>query len=548
MWVVRISVIAILLSMSERPEILHVAEIPEVELTPLMRGLVRIIDQQQEHIKRLEDEILKLKGGPGKPVIKPSRLEQKAGPGLSEGEGKGEGKGKSGRGPRRSKTVQVEIHESPILKVEGVPAGSRFKGYQRYGVQDLKIAVHNICYRLEQWRTPEGGYLTASVPEEVGGKHFGPTLVSYLLYQYYHQQVTQPLLLEQLWAWGIKISAGQLSQLLSEGHEGFHQEKQAVLAAGIEGSSYLQSDDTGARHQGRNGYCTVIGNELFSWFESTESKSRVNFLSLLQSEHKDYVVNAEALAYMEQHRLPRCHRWVLEAHGGEFATAKDWQGHLHGLGIGGQRQVAIATEGALVGSLLAHGFPAEMAIVSDDAGQFKVFQHALCWIHAERGINRILPLTDLERQAQDWVREQIWHLYADLKSYQEAPSEAEKVRLGADFDALCQTETVCEPLNQALQRLHQHKAELLLVLDRPEVPLHNNLSERDIREYVKKRKISGSTRSASGRRCRDTFASLKKTCRKLRISFWEYLQDRVTGRNATPSLADTIRQAAQANA
>jgi hypothetical protein len=292
----------------------------------------------------------------------------------------------------------------------------------------------------------------------------------------------------------------------------------------------------------------VIDNELFSWFESTGSKSRVNFLSLLQSEHKDYVVNAGALAYLERHRLSPCHLRVPEAHGGEFTTAKDWQMHLHGLGIRGQRQVAIATEGALVGSWLAHGFPVEMAIVSDDAGQFKVFQQALCWIHTERGINRILPLTDLDRQVQDWVREQLWHLYADLKGYQDNPGDAEKARLGADFDALCQTETVCEPLNQALQRLHQNKAELLLVLDRPEVPLRNNLSERDIREYVKKRKISGSTRRASGRRCRDTFASLKKTCRKLGISFWEYLQDRVARRNAIPSLADTIRQVAQANA
>jgi len=86
---------------------------------------------------------------------------------------------------------------------------------------------------------------------------------------------------------------------------------------------------------------------------------------------------------------------------------------------------------------------------------------------------------------------------------------------------------------------------LLLVLDRPDIPLHNNLSEGDIREYVKKRKISGSTRSDAGRRCRDTFTSLKKTCRKLGVSFWDYLYDRVSKAGKITPLPDLIRARAQ---
>ena len=87
--------------------------------------------------------------------------------------------------------------------------------------------------------------------------------------------------------------------------------------------------------------------------------------------------------------------------------------------------------------------------------------------------------------------------------------------------------------------------QLLLVLQRPEVPSHNNLSEGHVRDYVKKRKISGSTRSDSGRRARDTFASLKKTCRRLGVNFWEYLQDRVQGLGKVPRPADLIRQKAR---
>ncbi len=92
----------------------------------------------------------------------------------------------------------------------------------------------------------------------------------------------------------------------------------------------------------------------------------------------------------------------------------------------------------------------------------------------------------------------------------------------------------------ALKRIYRNKSELLLVLKRPDVPLHNNLSERDIREYVKRRKISGSTRSDMGKQCRDTFTSLKKTCRKLGISFWQYLKDRIEYQNKYPPLAEIV--------
>lgn len=89
---------------------------------------------------------------------------------------------------------------------------------------------------------------------------------------------------------------------------------------------------------------------------------------------------------------------------------------------------------------------------------------------------------------------------------------------------------------------------MLRVLDRPEIPLHTNLSEGHIRDYVKTRKISGSTRSDLGRKARDTFASLKKTCRELGVNFWAYLQDRVRGAGQIPRLAELIRRKAEETA
>jgi len=154
------------------------------------------------------------------------------------------------------------------------------------------------------------------------------------------------------------------------------------------------------------------------------------------------------------------------------------------------------------------------------------------------------PFDEKYRTTLEGVRTGVWDFYADLKKYKTAPSPEEKERLEARFDTLFATKTEFSTINGALSRLGKNKAELLRVLERPELPLHNNPSESDIRDYVTKRKISGSTRSELGRRCRDTFASLKKTCRKLGIGFWSYLQDRVRGLGQVPRLAAEIRKKA----
>lgn len=408
-------------------------------------------------------------------------------------------------------------------------------------VQDIQIEPCNTRYRLARYRTPDGQLLTGRLPAPLQGTHFGPTLQSYILYQYHHQRVTQPLLLQQLREWGIDISSGQLNRLIVEGRGSFHTEKADLLPAGITASTYLHVDDTGARHRGQNGYCTHLGNERFACFESTASKSRTNFLELLRGPEIDYVINPPALNYMQAQRLPTDKVQALGQGTTRLIDHQAWSSHLHALGITQARHVRIATEGALIGSLIDHGCPRELVILSDDAGQFDVLNHALCWIHAERVFQRILPLNAQHTKALDWVRTQLWDLYGDLKLYQQHPCQEQKQELQARFDEICRTRTGFQTLNQALKRLANNKAELLLVLDRPEIPLHNNLSERDIREYVIKRKISGSTRSEEGRRCRDTFASLKKTCKKQRIAFWDYLLDRLSLKNAIPYLPDLVR-------
>jgi len=241
-------------------------------------------------------------------------------------------------------------------------------------------------------------------------------MTAFILYQYHGCGVTQPLIKEQLDELGVQISVGQINNILVENKDRFHAEKENILSMALKLSGHINVDDTGARHKGKNGYCTHIGNDFFAWFETTPSRSRINFLKLLRCEHRDFVINDQALSYMQQQKMPQFQLSVLSRHN-----------------------------------------------------------------------NKIL---------EDETR---WNNF-----------------------------------------LYGNKSELLLVLERPDIPLHNNLSERDIREYVKKRKISGSTRSDEGRRCRDTFTSLKKTCRKLDISFWNFLIDRIELQNKYPLLTEII--------
>ena len=268
-------------------------------------------------------------------------------------------------------------------------------------------------------------------------------------------------------------------------------------------------------------------------------------MSLLRAGDNRYQVTETALSYMKAQNLSATPLSALrDADNRVLVDEVAWVNHLNTLGITRPRHIRIATEGALLGCIVAQGIPPDLVILSDDAGQFNVLLHALCWVHAERTIHKIIPFNEAQKAAVDSVREQIRDLYKALKAYKQHPCPQSKARIIRRFDELFQTKTCYMTLNLALRRLYQNKRELLLVLDRPEVPLHNNASESDIREYAKRRKVSGGTRSEAGRKSRDTFISLKKTCRKLGISFWAYLKDRLLGANQIPRLSDLMRHKA----
>src|SRR5215212_641286 len=406
------------------PKKISLSGLPRGELETLAEQLLAENAALRQAIVELRAEVATLKGVKDRPKLRPS--------GMEKGTGPEPGTGDRGRGAGGRKAKRLSIDEERVIAAE-VPAGSRFKGYEDFLVQDLVLRPHLVRLRRERWLTPDGQTVIAPMPAGIVG-HFGPELRRFVLFQYHQGQVTVPRLVAQL----------QAIRLLNEGQGTFLAEAREVLRAGLAAASWISVDDTGARHQRQNGVCTQLGNEHFAAFATTGSKSRLNFLKVLRAGFTDYVINAEALAYMRQRALAGPVITSLAEHPERhFRDEAAWLRHLDQLGITALTvtpdPVKIATEGAVWGSIKAHGLLPDTVILSDDAGQFALDRHALCWVHAERLVHKLNTFTERQHAAQQVVRALIWWFYADLKAYKR--DRRRKGQLRARFDRIFRRRT-----------------------------------------------------------------------------------------------------------
>lgn len=485
----------------------------------------------------LRDEIARLKNLPPRPPFRPSGMEKAAGDKTIIG------KDPAPR-PRGPKKDTKRVTREEVLPAR-VPHGSRFKGYKDCFVRDLVLRVEVVRYRRECWVTPDGDTIIAPLPAGIRGG-FGANLQRFCLMLHAHGQVTTQRLTTLLNDVGVEISKRQVVRFLTERLDGFHAEDAAVLHAGLVSAPFVTVDDTGARHANCNFHTTHIGGEHFTAFRTAPAKSRLNFLALLRGNYQDYVLNDAALVLLEDRQVDPVLLARLKRSGPQrFTNQVPFLEYLaaHGIDIFDQDLIRPFAEAGIWGAIRHHGLVGNAVIVSDDAGQFRVGTHALCWVHTERLLQKLMPATPSQVKQVETLRDLIWHFYKALKAYRRRPGPRAALGLQVRFDRIFSIRTGYGDLDKLLFRLRRRKPELLRVLERPEIPLHTNASERDLRGFVIKRKISGGTVSRNGRQARDSMLGLMKTCQKLGLSFWHYLGERLgisTSRPSIPPLATMI--------
>ena len=465
----------------------------------------------------MKDEIARLKHLPPRPPFKASGMEKAIQP-RPAGPGRRPGRGAKRDRVTREVTIRAEV-----------PPGSRFKGYKTVVHRDLVLAAEVVRYKRERWVTPEGQTIIAPLPVGVTGG-FGPGVRRFCLALHTQGQVTTERLTDLLNGIGLAISKREVVRLLTTDLEPFEQEDRAILQAGLTSSPYITVDDTGARHARRPAVTTQIGGARFCVFRTSGSKSRLNFLSLLRAGREDYVVNEATLDYLRAQSVEAAViARLTKLQGHVFRSDLEWLEQLArcSINIFDRPLLQTLNEAATWGAIRHHGLMETTVVVSDDAGQFRVATHALCWVHAERHLQKLMPASPKQAQAVELVRKTIWCFYRGLKLWKQSPSPGGERVFRWQFDRIFGQRTGYKELDELLARLARRKNELLRVLERPEIPLHTNASENDLRAWVIKRKISGGTMSADGRMARDVMLGLSKTCRKLRLSFFDYLGDRL---------------------
>jgi len=505
------------------------------------------IAQQDVELQKLRDENNRLKGEQAKPDIKPGPPKGFGKPHDSEAERRAP---KPTPKPKDSKNACIVIDREVALTVPRaqLPADAVFKGYESVLVQDLHLGTDNVQFLKEKFYSPStrSTYL-AELPPGYHGQ-FGPSLKALVLHLYYGCNTTEGKILSLLTDLGICISSGQLSNLLIHDKDQFHQEKQAVFRAGLASTQYQHYDHTPARVAHQNWQTHVVSNPYYSCYFTQPSKSRLSVLSVLCA--------AEALAL----RFDDSVRQWLDLFGVPVKKveqiAKVATGTYTDLGaleavlprLGAQHKARVL-EAMVLGAYRRHPLQVQ-TLVCDDAPQFKWVsaQLALCWVHEGRHYKKLMPTVPYHRRLVEEFLTEFWEYYHHLKAYRERPSPELARLCRQEFERLFSRKTGYDGLDERIGRTLAHRESLLVVLENPLVPLHNNDAELAARRLVCRREISDGTRTEAGTKAWDSFLSILGTTRKLGISFFSYLCDRMSEAGTIQPLAKLIEQKAQADA
>jgi hypothetical protein len=506
--------------------------------------------QSRITIQQLRDEINLLKGEQGKPDIK-ANVPPPAGAKSDHSSEKERRKPRERH--KKSKKASIVINREDVATVnrEVLPADAIFKGHRDVVIQDISLRTDNVLFHKEVYYSPSQHktYL-AILPAGYEGQ-FGPGLKTLIRTLYFGSQITEPKILEFVEHIGIQISLGQISNMLIKGQDGFHAESDAVFQAGQRSSPYQHIDDTSTRVDGQNQNCHILCNPVYTAFRTRPHKDRLTVLDVLRNgRSRIFLINTEALSYLEGLPLSKTTRQTLQNWQDgivldEATFIKRLNDDLADLPF--QQRKTIIDAAAVAAYHAEIGFPVIQTLICDDAPQFNWLAISMmsCWIHEGRHYKKLMPVVAVHREILNDFLNRFWEFYDRLLDYREQPTQETAIKLETEFGQLFATQTGYNELDKRIAKTLTKKEALLLVLKHPELPLHNNPAELGARFRVRKRDISFGPRTEDGKNAWDTFMTLAATCKKLGISFYEYIRDRITKAKSIPPLAELIQKRAE---
>ena len=501
--------------------------------------------------QQLRDEVARLKGSSGKPDIKPSVK-----PPPSDHSSEAERQTRTPRGkPKKNATLTVTREERRTVDPATLPPDARFNGTREYIAQNLIFHVEVIRFLREEWFVPSTNTtILAPLPPGYRGG-FSPSLQTLIpALGYDTTNVSQPALLHFLRTMGVSIGAGTIARLLADSTGRWAEEADAIHQAGLASGPWVATDQTSTRVDGHNEVCHVVGNALFTSYHTRPGGTRQDVLRVLWGQELCFRLNNEAVAWLEATSLPAPLRtrlllalpWERDLSRAEFAA----QLTAAGITLGRQQLQQVGDALAVAAYHAQTSVPIVAWLLSDDATVYDHLAdgHGLCWVHDWRHYAKLRPVVASHLRELQAYRTQYWELYRALVAYRQGPSEAERTRLTEAFERLVHYETGYDALKERIGKTADKRAQLLAVLELPDIPLHNNDMELAARRRVRKRDVSFGPQSRAGARAWDTFQTIAATAAKLGVGLFHYLRDRLVSPETTPSLAERIAERSRLSA
>lgn len=494
----------------------------------------------EEKIRQLKEENLRLKGEKGKPKIKPAPTDKDLNPKPKK--------------PHKKKPKKDKIEIDQVIEIDvdksDLPDDAKFIGSRDVVVQEIELKRNNIKFEIKRYysaslnKTFEG-----ELPEGFKGSSFGPKLRSLSSYLFYKNRVPHLKIIDTLLdCFGVSVSKGSMNSILNNIADIFQDDLESARKAAIKKQSRVFIDDTGAKINGVNAFTTGVCNDYFIQYHTGLDKNRWAAAGALLGGELRFRIDSDAISFIAKklRRAPVTSSFYMYKglEFGRFEFEEKLKEILKDVEVRKYDLDIIRTACSISALRNNSNGPPIRFLISDDGTNFidLIKNHQLCWVHEIRKYNKLPIYHEVQVKELNKVIEQWQALYKKMVFYKNDPNHKLKEEISKEFERISSIKTGLTDIDNQLKRTRANKEKLLLFLRYPQVPLHSNDVERDLRERVIKRKISLQNRSWDGVRAWDLMLSLMGTCQKIGINFWRYLEDRISKREDIHYLGRLINQ------